>query len=644
MQRTIASLAMVSTIWDHQRKDYLDCFIPFLATVLAKKSGREINISQLCKDFEKEFGLHVPYHPMLSLINRAAKRGIVERSEGKVFIRRKEVAKEELTYRRLEPLAQFDKIIGDMVSFAERHFNVKLSQEQAEKAFISFLAKNDCSILFAAADRSILPAVKATKTEQHIVCKFIECVYEESPTRIKALVDIALGHIMASSFLCGDVSHFKGKPPKVHIYLDTRFVFRLLGLEGVFRRQAYEELVKLMGAKEGKIRIFRHTYDEIMHILQGSQRWVGNERYDPARASPVLRHFVENNYTQSEVDEFVVKLPGLLKGYSVEVWALSDVGKYKEFQIDEAKLEKWIREIYGETVLDFVDWKLDAVILKDIKSISLVNLLRKGKIAHSLNEAGHLFVTTNQGLAYANRKFEKSEGMENKIFACVTDVFIGTVLWAQSPTLVRTIISKNLIADCYVVLQPDHVLLKKYVERVENLRNQQCITQDEYLLLRSHRLSISLLSDKTLGDVDNFTDRTPEEILEDVMRSARKGAEEERDRAREKQLEAETVMSRVFLRAERISEILSSVLSWSFAVLVGLGGAIGCVLSVFGEYSGFIGRLNIFSMLYLVLTLLGLTFGCNVKGWRSKLSFVIRDRVRRFLIGREAVLGGAKRD
>jgi hypothetical protein len=80
--------------------------------------------------------------------------------------------------------------------------------------------------------------------------------------------------------------------------------------------------------------------------------------------------------------------------------------------------------------------------------------LRGGNKPTKLHEAGHIFITTNSSLAFASRLYELQSAEEKYFFipAALTDVFVGTLIWLQSPSKVAEINKKRLIASCFAAL------------------------------------------------------------------------------------------------------------------------------------------------------------------------------------------------
>jgi hypothetical protein len=56
MNKTIKSIALLKVIYEKD-KDYIDLFIPFIASLISKLDYKSIEVENVCTDFEKEFGL-----------------------------------------------------------------------------------------------------------------------------------------------------------------------------------------------------------------------------------------------------------------------------------------------------------------------------------------------------------------------------------------------------------------------------------------------------------------------------------------------------------------------------------------------------------------------------------------------------------
>jgi hypothetical protein len=75
MNSTIASLAILKVNWDYLKKDYIESFVPFVATLIKTRKYPTVEVNTLCEDFSRDYGLIIPFHPMMSILKRAKKKG-----------------------------------------------------------------------------------------------------------------------------------------------------------------------------------------------------------------------------------------------------------------------------------------------------------------------------------------------------------------------------------------------------------------------------------------------------------------------------------------------------------------------------------------------------------------------------------------
>ncbi len=569
MNRTITSLSIVATLWDQHRKDYLECYIPMLATLILRKEYAQIDIETVTTDFQEEYGLSIPYHPMVALLNRATKRGLLQRQVNVYVPVLDEMRKHDVSALAQQNLTAISGILAEIVQFASELAVPGFDIARAETAMIAFLAQYDADILFATDTPTVLPRVKPSRHDIYVISKYVERVFSSPHAHARdQLVNIAAGHILAGAITFSDIMKYSAKSKRINVYLDTQFIFRLLGFDGPFRARSYAELVSLINAECGYACLFQHTYDEIMQIIRNCEHWLNNPNYDPLKASPVLRYFVETNARSSDIDRLIITLRDRLeKEHNISIRPAPVFDANRNDVIDELALQNAILDVYGLPDITTLDTYKKRTILRDIKSISSVHVLRRGRPAHTLREAKHLFITTNSGLAAANRQYEISVDTGSIVFACVTDVFLGTVLWAQSPAALRTIITNNLIANCQAILQPTPALLRRYTERLKELHSQGTISEQEFYLLRSQRLALALLVDHTLGDPAGFSDELPEQILHDMQLRTIQDAVTARDRAVTAQIQAEEQLRIVRDKTLQVTRKISSFLALLVALL-----------------------------------------------------------------------------
>ena len=600
LQKALVNLAYLKATWGERY--YIDNFLPFLATLFLKKSYQYIEesseqIERIIKDFEEEFQFYIPYHPMQMIIRRACKKRLLKKQAHR-FFPTDGVYKYDLRPKIVKYEKKCNFFIEEFKDFCKEKYQKELSKEEIERAIVGFLKKFDVDILFISYQlKSSLPKVKISKEDLFLISKFIQYVYQKRPKLFDIIRDISIGHLLANLLLSTEdfsnivPSRLKG----LNVYLDTRFVLRLLGAEGEFLKNTYLKLVDEMRAQGIKLFIFRHTYDEIMTILNACLKWIENPLYDPSKANITLRYFKQIGFKESDVELFIQKVDRVLDEYNIDISEVSQYSEFMKFQIDENKLETTIVDIYKETDYMFDYEEKKETIQKDVQSISSIYRLRKDVVPINLKKAKHIFITVNGGLASAVRKFENEEVYRDKtnicIPACVTDVFIGTWVWFNQPEKMDEVGEKRLLVNVYCMLEPDKELLSKWLSEIEKLKSRGEIGEDEYILLRDSRISQELLSEKTLGDVKNFTVKTAEEVLDEIKREGYKKYEEEKRRHEEtrraldnkiqKEKEIEKKIEKVAFWIAISCIIIASLLTSLSVSSHGVWKFIGFIISIF---------------------------------------------------------------
>jgi hypothetical protein len=490
-----------------------------VATLILERGYKRFDdVQQVCTDFYEKYGLKIPYQPMSAILGRARHRGLLMKSEGKFVPVPDVLVRWDMTSKVADQERNITQLVTALCDHAVTKHKVALTSEQAEEALVAYMSLHDLDVLFATQASSVLPEVRSTRSTRHIVNSFAKHICATSSGLFKQLVDMAIGHVLACAILY-DVHALSGKLTGVHLYFDTGVLLRLVGAEGPAREAAYKEFARLVRTSGATLHVFNHTYDEVMGVLNHCRIWVERGDYDPSLANLALRRFVEEGARASDVEAMMARVPGVLESHGITTQALPIAPSQQTFQVDEAQLKNLIVEEYKKYRQWFQEAEREFTIARDVNSISAVHRLRCGQPAHTMGSAGHAFVTCNSTLAYAAKRFEHEVlGLSGEVPAVLTDTFIGTALWLQSPIESSGLSAKRLVAECSAALQPDAQLVGLLVRAARKLLDKGDITQDEFYVLRGSRVAHELLADKTLADPDNFTEKTVLEILEEIRR------------------------------------------------------------------------------------------------------------------------------
>ncbi len=516
MRRTLSSLAILKVNWDRFQKDYIENFVPLALNIIKTRGYDEIHTDGICKDFADEYGFIVPYHPMMEILNRIRKEGFIEQRNFKYYPVKRKYEEFDLQPTIKRQAAKLESLLEAFSNYAVNKYGVPFSVNEAEIALIDYLKRHDLDILFVSEQSSLLPTYPERRDAKFLVSKFVEHIHDENPEMFGYIVDISIGHILANTVTFSEKSGLEGSLEKAKIYLDTTIVFRLLGYDTIPWQESYIELLDALREAGARVYIFEHTFREIEVILTNCRDWLTTGNYDLSKANPALRYFVHSELTASDVDRIIINLRSTLEKHGINVVERPTPFEHRDYQIDEKALGDYIIEAYKGFDARFNEQERKNTILRDIDSISAIYYLRKDKVPLTIKDCEHIFVTTNASLAFSAKRAESEQIRGFSMPACMTDVFLGTLLWIQAPAKLVDVNSKKLITNCLAALHPSEDLLKKYFRQIEKLEREKTITSDEYYLLRTYHVSLKLLEEKTMGDPNRFSEKTVDEILDEI--------------------------------------------------------------------------------------------------------------------------------
>ncbi len=527
MNNTITSLALLKITWDNteERRDYIQNFVPFVVNLFNRKGYDRVKVGTISKDFQELYGLSIPYHPMVTILDRTRKAGFIQKHKNGSFIPVREKTQEiDFTDVTLQQERKYEYVIKEFIHFCVQMYGESVTHEEAEQVFIAFVKDHDLDLLFINENlRSLLPQADVTASQKYLMYKFVHEAYQSVPDVFEFILNYCVGHIFANALIYQSdaIELEQNNLANCKIYLDTGFLFNLTGINEEERKTAYTEFIDLLRQQQAKLFVFRHTYEEFRAIIENSMQWIDNKRYDPVRASRATTYFVDNNFSLSDVEQFIIEIDPKLRNYGITVVESPDPQAETIYQIDEQVLNNMIIDIYKDGNSEFDEFDKEYTIYRDVKSIAAVHKFRKGSHPVNIRDATHVFITTNSTLVLANKRFERQQYTNGYFYvpAAVTDVFLGTILWLTSPTNVSTLNEKRLIATCFAAFQPNRLLIKKLAEAADNLLKVGEISSEDVTLLKQSRVARNLLQDETLSDPNRFTDKTALDILKEIRSS-----------------------------------------------------------------------------------------------------------------------------
>lgn len=509
-------------------ENILEAYIPFVSTLIATKQYKEIKIEQICNDFYYKYSFKIPAMPMKEILSRMQKKDMIYRDKrGKIIPDLDKIYETDFESEYKETLKKYENISNKYIEFSKEKFQIDVSKEKAEECFSEFIKENFLDTVLN--DENIKEVIENIdkehiSKEMYAFYKYVIYMYKTDYELFKVIQKFCMGYIVANALSLDNISSsniiFKNKK----IFFDTNFILRLLGLEGEFYQNSYIGIVDVLKENNCKLYVFPHTYDEIKNILETAKTNLNNTN----ELSPeVQKYFWNNNKTEGDIVLLIATLDKKLNNLGIFISRVAYDSTNSKDQIDEQALYDEIINIYSKRK-NFDEKTKSDMIWNDVKSMALIYRDIKLIRAYSIQTLQDVFITTNQGLAYACKNFDKTLGKkENAIAPCMTDIFLGTILWVQNLIRYDKYNEKQILASCYSSVKLDNKSLSKFSIELENLKEKQKITNEDYMLMKDYKVVEDMLSDKIMGNSDNIDEKTTFEVIQEIKDNITKNYEAE---------------------------------------------------------------------------------------------------------------------
>lgn len=520
MNKTLFGLALISYNWEKSKQDIIDSYIPLICNTIKSKAYSKVTRELVQNDFDANYGIHIPLGAIESILKRMSKNGLLNKQSGVWLVDYDKVCESAKNEEKDELDIAFQELIVELNKYSDEVFSVQLSNEDIEAGIIAFFKENDLDLLFANSNgESVLPKVKESKKAKYIIAKFITDLQSKEPRKFKTVLKLAKGYAIASLITYEDISHYTGSLADVEVFLDAPIVFNLLGLNGDSNLKLGQELIEALKKNGAKLRVFELNYVEVVKTVQDAIKRLNSQNYDITKSSRVLKTAIRENISAQQLQIKLNQLESMFKNFSIiKVDTPSLNEKEYNYQIDDSKLTKSIEDLYKRNENDKTPWYIGEKIYRDVEAISSIFKIRKNTQATSLKSCKAIFLTSNEQIAFAAKVHEKNEwSYSSAIPVCATDIFLATILWANYPAKNENLNIRQLISECYSIIELDNRLLNKFYEDINRMHKENSITDEQFYLLSASNLTYTLLEQKTLNDIDEYTDKTPSEILEDLQ-------------------------------------------------------------------------------------------------------------------------------
>lgn len=548
MSKEFSKIAFYATVKsEYSGGKVLECYQNIIISVIYHYKMTDFSYNDLCKKLIELYNFEIPPLAMQQILNMCCTKKqldydkITQRYRKKAnYIDGKKIANKIQIENK-----KFKDFINYFINFVKNDFNVKLSAENAEKIISEFIEINGIEHLCSKTKLLYSSDVNL------YIGKFI-LYLSENAVKFFEYFDSIIVSRMLTEFITFDVQVSKETKVNGIVIIDTSIFFRLIGVDSQNRKEIYEKFIEELKSYGYKIKIYRHTYNEIINLVNNAEQWIGNINYDPVKATSTTDYFITHDYSKEDISEFaLITIPALIKKYNIEIFDIA-YPAYKGTEISEEDYYFSIIKRYKEVTNSFDEEQKRATVEYDAKSLYYTQQLCNNNYATSIVDIQNVFVTTNGILASVSQNMI-DDSILSAIPFCVSDVFLSMLVWINNPAKNFEGSKQRLLCAAKACFDLPDNLLHKLTEIAESLLGENEITAEECYLLKGSLIIRQKLMDMTKGNESLLTEKTTVQLLNELRIDAmNQGRSEER-----KLLEIEFIKQREEDKNQSIEQLLS---------------------------------------------------------------------------------------
>lgn len=501
--------------------DFLSSYLPMFIELFSSIEEEEIDIYLVKERFQAMFGFVIPSEPLQEHLKICIKKTYLKKSlknAGHLVINRNLVETEFQKYDIDKASWKFDQVINSLIEYAKSGLNIDLNQSDAEGALILFAKENSTDTLTNTLDK--FSQNYSDKQLLYIVAKFVLFAREDKTDLYGYIQEICLSNIISTSLTVNGVDgvELKNMFKDLVIYLDSPLILRLFNLQKVEMFESTMLLIQRLHDIGAKFKVFSRTYNEVLNILRDARNRIkSGELLDSY--NEIVRRFICENKSDIDIELIISNIDDLYRKHGI---IIDDRNYFSEefhrYQVDESIIRDQIIKVYNEGNNRFNYNERGHTLDHDVSAISNILKLWRGKEFRNYSQAKFIFLTNNKGITYAIRRLGDliNKSHEHSVYPCITDVYIGTEIWLNSPIeQLANYNEKKLIADCLGFLDTSSKLVNRIAFELKKMKEKGSVSLEYYDLLRSGRYSFDYITNRTLNDETAFYEGLIEEYQRD---------------------------------------------------------------------------------------------------------------------------------
>jgi hypothetical protein len=371
MDKTLYTYALIKALFE-EGKDYIDSFWPLAISVIPPVKSTTLSLIQ--HHLSITYDIEIPLNVLRSILRRAKRKGYLTQDQDRY----------KLTDKGLKYIGKLDSqkkvesdvnaLLQDLVRFY-RDRETEINEEAAYKILQTFLDRNlQCLIDLINPTHNKEPVtLKKPDVKDRLLVDYVMMVKSDNSEHYKVLERLVFGSLISAALYSSepdDISSTIGKRLKgLDIFLDTNFIFSLLGFHGNEAEKAASELFKLLNNYNLDFYAFSFTIDELSAVLRG---YIRDYHLYPTSIgiNSIYSNLKRKGLSLTDARILIANIERLLKEKGIEIKWIDDV---------DLKTYKPEKESSREAMIRYKPNQNDLSRNHDLAAIDKIKGLRKAQ-------------------------------------------------------------------------------------------------------------------------------------------------------------------------------------------------------------------------------------------------------------------------
>lgn len=506
-KQALTSTAMLAAIWEKKQKDNLELLLPFVVYSIGKvvSDGCQIENTKIAERLQQDFGFNdIPDAVMQKCFKRLAKKRTLKQSNKRFFLNENlDQQIVNIEHQKMLAEQQTNSIIEKLQEYLNKKktaiFKKDLSAEETKSYFTKFLEKNG---YFAYANVNALRQLSPNENAiNYHIADFIINEYTNNTKLFGYINSVVQGLMLASIIYTPTEVDYATKINNVEVYFDSALLLSIFGFKSADENRSSAQLIKLLNSCSIPLKCFRHNYDEVYAIVDAYKH---NRTRPEKQHGQTLEYFDNNSYSSTDMERVLLKIESYFSSNNISIVDMPSYSSDGSGLITKGDYDSLI----GETELkdhlaEFMTYKNEVALDNDVKSISAIFALRKGKHIEKIEKCKAIFITSNQQLAYESKTF--IGGSYKFVPLAISDLDFITLLWLKNYKNSSDLPTLKLIENARLSMVPTEEIRQEYNKKIDQMEKEpHQFTEDAACFRRLIYTESEKLMQMIDGNADNI--------------------------------------------------------------------------------------------------------------------------------------------